>query len=292
MNSIILKAPAKVNLYLKILRKRTDGFHDIVTLFERIGLYDTVTIQKIPQKKIIVTSNTFIVRKQADNLAHKAAVALIERYRIDEGVRIHVEKRIPIGSGLGGGSSDAAYVLLGMNKLFGLKLSQDRLIRLGRLFGSDIGFFLLNKSFAIGKGKGDRLSGLRSRRKFWHLLMVPGFKCSTKEIYQASDLTLTKKNVNVTIKCLKDLGSRTGGLISVLHNDLQHVVVSKKKAVGTIIERLAKHSNSRTIISGSGPSVFCLFKTRKEAVRARERFVRRLPAHQRKGLRIFIVRTA
>ncbi|MFC1590370.1 4-(cytidine 5'-diphospho)-2-C-methyl-D-erythritol kinase [Candidatus Omnitrophota bacterium] len=293
MNSITLKAPAKVNLFLKVLKKRRDGFHEILTLFERIGLFDIIKIKRLKKKGIRVTSDKYIVRNTRANLAYKAARILMDHCGVDEGLHIHIKKNIPIGSGLGGGSSDAAAVFKGVNTLLGLRVSGAALLKLSRQIGSDIGFFTIDRRFAIGKGKGDTLRSINIYRKLWHLLIVPDFKCPTKDIYNALDLTLTKHTAGVKINCFKKLKAGTGGLIDMLHNDLQRSVIEKRQKVGRIIERLASSCGCKAIISGSGPSVFCLFGNRKEAIRARDRFLGCLPARRTmKGWRIFVVSTA
>lgn len=318
MTSITLKAPAKVNLYLKVLKKRDDGFHDILTLFERIDLNDIITIRKTRASGITVTSDRFIVRDPRDNLVYKAADALMRSCRVREGAAIHIRKYIPIGSGLGGGSSDAAAVLKGINELFSLEVSRARLMRIGGALGSDVNFFLMDCPFAIGKGKGDRLERLTITRKFWHIVVFPHFKLATKDVYAAFDaststlnkgktlsyyagrglfprrrvdLALTKRVSDATITSSRMFGQRAGRLMSILHNDLQQVVVARKKTVASLIQRLATSSGHTAIISGSGPSVFCLFAQRKEVIRAKERFVRNLAAHDKARWRIFVAGT-
>ena len=142
MTSIKLAAPAKVNLFLKVLNKRKDGYHNILTVFERISLADTISISKAPAG-IAVKCDRFVTRRPEDNIAYKAAELIIRREGIKSGVRIEIKKAVPIGAGLGGGSSDAAAVLMGMNKLFGLGLSRDRLIGLSAVLGADVPFLCL-----------------------------------------------------------------------------------------------------------------------------------------------------
>lgn len=302
MNSITLTAPAKVNLFLKVLNKRKDSYHNILTLFERISLADTVTVSKAP-RGISVVSDRPITARPADNIAYKAAELILKRAGIKSGVKIRIKKRIPIAAGLGGGSSDAAAVLSCINELFDLNIGKGRLMRLGAELGADVPFFLFNVPFAIGKSRGDRLEALNIGKKFWHILVYPGFKVATKDVYRAFDASaslsinpehsrrvdfaLTRKYGDDKMAFPKDW-DRLGDLI---HNDLGAVVVRKRPVIGKVIKCLVSSLDKKTIVSGSGPSVFCLYRTRKEAIRARRRLSRSVPAASRRGWQVFIVGT-
>ena len=174
MNSIKLFAPAKVNLFLRVLNKRKDGYHGLYTLFERINLTDEIRITRIPFG-IDIKSDKFITRDPRSNLAYKAAESILKAGRVKGGVRIDIKKRIPIAGGLGGGSSDAATVLIGINRLYHLGISKHRLLRLGARLGADVAFFVLEAPFAIGRGKGDLLDILNLKVKLWHILVNPVF---------------------------------------------------------------------------------------------------------------------
>lgn len=297
MTSITLTAPAKVNLFLKVLNKRKDGYHNINTVFERISLADKVTISKIPEG-IIVSSDKFITSNPKDNLVYKAARLILEYRRVNKGkegtdkgtgmnkgVEIRVTKRIPIAAGLGGGSSDAAGVLIGINKLYNLKLCEKELIKLGKKLGSDVPFFLLNSPFALGTARGDELKRLGYNKTLWHLIIYPGFKLATKDIYAAFDL-LTIKDRDVKIPRYL-----TGSPEEILYNDLGRAAIAENEVLGRIVERLAYHLGRKAIVSGSGPSVFCLYRTGKEAIAAKDRLFRNVPASERKSWQVFIART-
>ena len=333
MNLITLTAPAKVNLFLKVLNKRKDGYHDISTLFERVSLADVITLSKRPSG-IVVSSDRFITRDPKDNLVYKAAKLILANRRTDNGVKIRIKKGIPIAAGLGGGSSDAASVLIGLNRLYNLKLKQDTLARLGGKLGADVPFFLLRSPFATGTGKGDKLRKMKSRAQFWHLIIYPGFKLATKDVYDAFDLRsrhqalspsmvrlrspstlsyaegskgymlrqaqhqalspakgLTTKRDDVKIPRSLRGSFNLKSLERMLYNDLGKIAIAKKNVLKRIIERLAYSLGKKAIISGSGPSVFCLYRTRKEALEARERLFSVVPASERKGWQIFIART-
>jgi 4-diphosphocytidyl-2-C-methyl-D-erythritol kinase len=291
MTSIELSAPAKVNLYLKVLNKRRDSYHNILTIFERISLSDEIKISKIP-KGIVVRSNKFITRNPKDNLAYKAARLILGKKKVKNGVSIYIKKEIPLAAGLGGGSSDAAAVLVGINRLFGLGLKKETLMRLARQLGADVPFFILDKSFAIGRKKGDALKAIRSKAVFWHLIIYPGFGVSTKEIYKAFDFTLTQKVADAKIIFPLRYPMDFGTAESMLHNDLEDIVELKKGIIiGKIKERLACILGKYLIVSGSGPSLFCLYRTRKEAVEGEKVLSSSIPAREKKGWRTFVART-
>jgi len=316
MTSITLSAPAKVSLFLKILNKRKDGYHNILTLFERISLADVIKITAIP-KGIEISSDKFITANPKDNLVYKAAELILKHRRLNRGkegkkreyrgVRIRVEKNIPIAAGLGGGSSDAASILIGINKLYNLRLKEKQLMKLAKRLGADVPFFILKAPFASGTRRGDELKKVNCNKIFWHLIIYPGFKLATKDIYEAFDLliprqssgsnpellpkglTTKREDVKIHFSVRSSLDSRS--LEGILYNDLEETAISKKKVLRSIIERLAYHLGRKAIVSGSGPSVFCLYGRRKEAVAAREKLFRCVPANERKRWQIFIAGT-
>jgi 4-diphosphocytidyl-2-C-methyl-D-erythritol kinase len=297
MNTIELTAHAKVNLFLKVLGKRRDSYHNIITLFERISLGDGIKISKTVSG-IILSSNKFITKYPKDNLAYKAAEALLNYKKVKGGVKIRINKLTPIAGGLGGGSSDAASVLLGINRLYNLKLTKKALMKLGSRLGADVPFFILEERFALGNGIGDKLKPIKTRSKLWHLLINPSFPVVTKDIYRALDKMrknsakrLTSYPSGAKIHSLLEGSMDFGTIEPMLHNDLESIVVAKKAVLGSMIRRLASLLGKKAIVSGSGPSLFCLYSTRKEATRARALFLGSLPARERKVWQAFVVRT-
>ena len=290
MSSITVKTPAKVNLFLKVLSKRADGYHNIHTLFERISLFDTIRISKIP-KGIIIKSDRPITRDPEENLCFKAAKAILRRGKVKSGVKIYIKKRIPIASGLGGGSSDASAALKGINKLFNLRLSDEVLFNMAKELGADVPFFILDTTFAIGKGRGDELKAIKSKARFWHLIVKAGSKTATKDIYEAFDrapkhLTLLRESDRIQIPSKLRMDYIQAE--SVLHNDLETAVLSKKGVISRISKSLAQLLGKKMIISGSGPSLFCLYRTRREAIKARDVIFRSVSARSRMGWQIFV----
>ena len=308
---IKISAPAKLNLFLKVLNKRKDSYHNIFTLFERISLADEITITKIP-KGIEISSDKFITRNPKDNIAFRAAELILKYKKIKSGVRIHIKKNIPIAAGMGGGSSDAASVLVGINKLFGFKLSKITLMKLGGRLGADVPFFIMDTPFAVGRRKGELLKKIDIKTRLWHLVVYPGFRLSTKEIYDAYDRSLknrdtshlkkrdvsrlnhrclTLKNDNVKIATRLRSSMDFNDIGSMLHNDLEEIVTVKFKGISNIIERLAYSLGRKVILTGSGPSVFCIYPTGKEAIDAKKKSLGSIPARDRKGWSIFTTKT-
>jgi 4-diphosphocytidyl-2-C-methyl-D-erythritol kinase len=304
MTSIKLAAPAKVNLLLKILGKRKDSYHNIFTIFERISLRDFVKITKI-SKSVAVSSDRTITHSAAENLAYKAARLILSRKKVKSGVRIEIKKNIPIGGGLGGGSSDAAAVLVGIDRLLNLKLKKKELMCLAKRLGADVPFFISDAPFAVGTSRGDRLMPIHSRTRFWHLLIYPGFRTSTKDIYKLydtiftkrragahlPDFALTKGKSDVKIRLLLGRTADFSAVEEMIYNDLEEAVKVKKSIIGRIIKSLASNIGKRAIVSGSGSSLFCLYSTRKEAMKGKEKFLRMVPPRVRKGWRVFVVKT-
>ncbi|MFH0877494.1 MAG: 4-(cytidine 5'-diphospho)-2-C-methyl-D-erythritol kinase [Candidatus Omnitrophota bacterium] len=206
--TLCLESPAKLNLFLDVINKRPDGYHNIVTLFERINLCDSVRLFAIHSDEIVVSCSHPDVPLDYRNLAWRAAELIKKSRDIRTGVKIEIDKRIPVGAGLGGGSSNAAAVLSGLSRLFKLKLDQKTLTGYANRLGSDVAFFILNKSFALGTDRGGDLKRVfvPKKLKLWHLLFIPPLKVMTKEIYGLhKSLALTRKplDVNILIRYLK-----------------------------------------------------------------------------------------
>ncbi len=308
MNKLILHSYAKLNLYLEVVNKRRDGYHNIKTIFERIDLSDKLILKSIPDKEIKIICDNPEVPCDNSNLCYRSAKLLQDSFKVNRGAQIKIIKRIPLGAGLGGGSSNAAFVLLGLNKLWKLGLSKATLARLAKKIGSDVAFFIYNSPFAKGTGRGDRielLEGLNGVR-LWHILIVPGIKVSTAVIYRKWDmqkifkltptpivkstkklvwgLTRPKYNVKILTSALekKDLGL----IGKVLFNSLEQVSVKLYPQIKRVKEWLTKKKVQSILMSGSGPAVFGVVSSRKEAVS----LYRQLKQENR-AWRVFFART-
>ena len=283
---MIIKAPAKVNLYLRVLRKRPDGYHNIETVFEKVTLFDKIKLRSLKENKIKVFSSHSGVPKGKTSLIYKTAVLLKKERNVTRGVEIKLSKRIPIAAGLGGGSSDAASILMGLNKLWGLSLSAKRLKTLGGKLGADIPFFLTKTSFAIGKGKGDKITPLKWKKKIWHLLICPPKKLLSKDIYKLYDKMGCSR-----MKRRKLEKINLNNLKGVSFNDLERSALKKEPLLKKLKDAFYDIGSKNSLVSGSGSSVFSIFRTRKEALRAKLLLVRRFPLVKKKGWKIFIVST-
>ena len=288
MNSIELTAPAKVNLVLKVLNKRKDSYHNLLTLFERISLADRIKISRI-DKGIIVACDRPVTARSRDNIAYKAAELILRAAKANAGVRIYIKKRIPIAAGLGGGSSDAAAVLIGINKLFRLNLSKGRLAHMAAKLGADVPFFIFDAPFAIGRGIGDRLEKTGLNTKLYHIIIYPGFKMAAKDVYREFDAS--KRLTNSPHGAKITLPKGRNGFEGLLHNDLETIVTAKRPVVGKVMRCLASSLGRKALVSGSGPSVFCLCRTGKEAIKARNKLLNNVSKRSRKRWQVFVAWT-
>ena len=224
MNSLSLRSPAKLNLYLKVIRKRPDGYHELKTIFERIDLVDDIRLSRDPLGKISIACDHPHVPKGSKNLVYKVALLLKEDFGIKEGVHIQLRKRIPVAAGLAGGSSNAATVLLGLNKLWKLGLDRNDLVKYARKVGSDVAFFLHDCSWALGTGRGDVIKRLDLKVKLWHVLVIPKVKMLTPKVYGAMNLKLTKFSGDVNILTRYLAQNDVRGVGSTLFNDLEQAM--------------------------------------------------------------------
>lgn len=275
MKSLLLKSPAKLNLYLKILKRRPDGFHQIESVFERIDLCDTIFLKK-REKGILINCDNKDVPLGASNSAYKAAKELKNRLNLPLGVEIKIKKRIPIGSGLGGASSNAATVLKGLNKLWDLGLSKKFLLSIAEQIGSDICFFLYDCKKAVVRGKGEKISPLSNSQPLWFLIVTPNFKVSTKaayglwDRYKRLDLTVRPRSAKMLLHILKNKDWQWA--CPDLFNDFEDIIGSKYNIIYDIKEKLQKKGAKAASMSGTGSSVFGLFPSRKEAGKAKRAF--------------------
>lgn len=279
MKILTLAAPAKINLSLRVLGKRPDGYHELYTVFQRIGLADRLSFRKI-KKGIVFRCDHPGLPADANNLVYKAC-RLIQTYaKLKEGVEILLEKKIPLASGMGGGSSDAASTLLGMNQLFRLGLRKDELMNLGKQLGADVPFFILETPQAVGKSRGDELTPMRFSTKLSLFLTFLPEGVSTKFVYKALQLpqnppSLTKISCDATMLS-EFLASKDLPAVSTfLRNDLFKPACRIKPSIGLVLSFLRKKWPC-SAMSGSGPTLFTLFDNVKKARAAAKKVSRSL----------------
>jgi 4-diphosphocytidyl-2C-methyl-D-erythritol kinase len=269
LSSLVTKSFAKLNLYLQVLNKRKDNFHNLSTLFVRIDLADTIIFRKRRDNLIKIKCNSRQVPKDKTNLCYRAAALLKQELKLSSGIEIELKKRIPVGAGLGGGSSNAASVLLGLNRFWNLKLTKTRLVNLGAKLGSDVPFFIHQTKFALGSQRGDKVKPLISldKLKLWFILVYPNFKVSTPLIYQKFDaylsagrtfsqLTRPRRNVKMLTSQLLKKGRAVDA--DCLFNGLEVITSNLYPMVNQVKNSLSGMGLDKIMMSGSGPAVFAI----------------------------------
>src|SRR3989338_3063921 len=266
-------SPAKVNLFLRILKKREDGYHDIVSVMQPISLYDEIILEMENGSGIIVSCDNANVPCDRTNLAYRAAEEFFRTTGINKRLSIKIKKNIPIAAGLGGGSSNAATVLRALNEITSQNISTDNLIKIGAGIGSDVPFFIAGKS-SIARGRGELLEPVELP-KFWYILVNPGVPLSTQWVYQNLNLTKSNEDINITIsKVLAIYRAGRGGNQQVLKgfvmNDLEAVAIKKYPEIKEIKDTLINSGAICALMSGSGATAFGIFLDEHEAIRAFE----------------------
>ncbi|MCK5436761.1 MAG: 4-(cytidine 5'-diphospho)-2-C-methyl-D-erythritol kinase [Desulfobulbaceae bacterium] len=265
--ALSLWAPAKINLFLRVIGRRPDGYHDIKTRMQKLGLADHLTIS-LQNEGISLSCLGTVLPENETNLAFKAALSFCKYAGVSDGIKIVLEKKIPVAAGLGGGSSDAAAVLKGMNKLFNTGFGPDSLIDMARPLGADVPFFVIDFSAADATGIGDRLQEIQGLENFSVVLVNPGFPVSTKWVYENFALTTQGNPYMLAPGLYSDTESGMppeGEDSSEFFNDLESVTISRYPEVGRIKEQLLTDGAGSALMSGSGPTVFGLFADSKKA---------------------------
>ena len=268
---IELPAPAKLNLFLHVVGRRADGYHELQTVFQFIDLADRVRIA--PRADGLLRRTVAIPGvAEPDDLAIRAAQLLRDEFRVDEGVDIAVEKRIPLGGGLGGGSSDAASTLVGLNRLWNLGVDTERMAGLAVRLGADVPMFVRGAA-AWAEGVGERLVPLVLERP-WYVLIVLPFAVSTADVFRAPALTRNTPGFRIS----QLLPSREGNpdspvriepLLAATHNDCEPVVRAMYPPVGEAVDWLSRYSRGR--MTGTGATAFAPFDTREQALEVANR---------------------
>ena len=269
MSSISLKSHAKVNLFLEVLWKRDDGYHEIESLIQEISLCDDILLKDrlrgitilCPNKKIYIPSNH-------NNLAHKAAKLLMTKFSIKKGVSITIEKKIPVGAGLGGGSSNAASVLKGLHQLWNIGLNNEQLQELGAEIGSDVPFFI-NGGTALVKGRGVKIHTRFNTPKIWFVLAVPNISVSTKWAYGRLDRKLTR-NIN-SAKLQESKKLQFKDIVDKLFNRLEGVVLKEYPLIEVVKEKMMACGASGALMSGTGSAIFGIVSSEDKACKIAEK---------------------
>lgn len=267
MKSISIKSPAKINLRLQVTGKRQDNYHNIYTLFQMIDLCDLITLTG-REDGITIKSNGNIPVGRS-NLAHKAASTVFDKYGLPGGIEIEIDKHIPVAAGLGGGSSNAASTIMGINRLFSLNIPQEEMMEIGRKIGADVPFFLSGYTSAVGEGRGDILEKREITDDFYILLVNPGLEISTAWVYANLGLTKSVDDCRIS-KFMSKVSLKE--IILGLRNDLENVVISRYPIIGDIKERLVELGALGSAMSGSGSTLFGIFQDSDSVMSAYNRW--------------------
>jgi|SRR5690606_24822265 len=251
------KAPAKINLILDALRKREDGFHEVEMIMTMVDLADRLEMEPLSRDQIIISSQVGYIPLDEKNLAFQAAQLIKERYGVKQGVYIHLDKKIPVAAGLAGGSSDAAATLRGLNRLWGLGISEEELCQLGAELGSDVPFCVTGGT-AIATGRGEKLERIANPPQCWVVLAKPPINVSTADVYGRFRVNKVDKRPSVaTMRAALEAGS-FAGMCSSLGNVLEQVTLNLYPEVRQLKESMIRLGADGVLMSGSGPTVFGL----------------------------------
>ena len=265
-----LKALAKINLGLDVIGRRENGYHDVRMVMQTIYLYDDVTIRKTENPGIVVKTNLSFLPVNDDNIAYKAARMLIDEFGIESGVEITLEKHIPVAAGLAGGSSNAAAVLVGMNRIFDLKLSQKDMMERGVKLGADVPYCVM-RGTVLAEGIGEVLTPLPPMPKCYILIAKPGINVSTKVVYEKLDSKPIENHpdIDAIIEGLEQ--SDVYKVAESLGNVLEAVTIEDYPIIEDIKDAMKEAGALNAMMSGSGPTVFGIFDDKKIAKEAKEK---------------------
>ena len=269
MNSIKLKSRAKINLSIDVLGKRQDGYHLVEMIMQTIDLYDLIEINEKDNDQITIKSTSDEIPLDCNNLVYKAANLIKKTFNINKGVEIHIKKNIPVAAGMAGGSSNAAAVLVGLNKLWNLDLSNQQLEEIGLKLGADVPF-CINGGAVLASGIGEELTPIKGLTKDVCILVCkPDLFVSTKEVYECIDSKDIEKRPNnkFLIECLKNEDTRQ--LAENMFNVLEGVTVDKHPVIQQIKDIMTNNRALGAMMSGSGPTVFGLYENREDAVKCK-----------------------
>lgn len=268
VDSVVIKAMAKVNLGLDVLRRRENGYHDVKMVMQTVNLYDTLTLSKI-EEGIVITTNTGELPLNEDNLIYKAAKLLFEHKGYTGGVSIHLDKQIPIAAGMAGGSTDAAATFWGMNELFSLGLPEEKLREIGVKVGADVPYCIMGGT-ALAEGIGEKLTRLPDAPDCCLLVAKPDINVSTKYVYEHLDAEGVEEHPDIDGMMEAIYQGNLEGIVDRLGNVLEVVTVKKYTIIEDIKKEMLSFGAMGSLMSGSGPTVFGIFEKEEDARKAME----------------------
>lgn len=264
---MIIWSPAKLNIRLKVVGRRPDGYHELVSIMVPVGLYDTIRLEIGQTKGIRLSCKGLSVPEDDGNLVFRAAQAFFSRTALKQSLSIELVKNIPVAAGLGGGSSNAACTLEALNQMWSEPLGFRDLETLAVNLGADVPFFLHRKP-CIARGIGEILEPIEEWPEFWYVIVMPPIRVSTSWVYGKLKLKLTKDEYRSILQCFaKD----SPDIVDMLENDLERVTASHYPVIDVIKRALLDSGAKGALMSGSGPSVFGIFESKDRALRAERR---------------------
>ena len=258
MDSIRLKARAKINLGLDVLGKREDGYHEVRMVMQTIGIYDRLILAKIPEEEIRITSNLAFLPVNENNLIYKAIKLLKDEYHFPGGISVDLNKFIPVAAGMAGGSTDAASTMFGVNRLFGLNLSMGKMMELGVRLGADVPYCVM-RGTALAEGIGEKLTRITPVPHMWILIAKPQINVSTRLVYEQLDMGGIQKHPDIDgiIRAIE--AQDVVRIAQSMGNVLENVTVPLYPVIETIKQDMLSHGAINAMMSGSGPTVFGIF---------------------------------
>lgn len=258
MDSIRLKARAKINLGLDVLEKREDGYHEVRMVMQTIGIYDRLILTKIPEEEIRITSNLAFLPVNENNLIYKAIKLLKDEYHFPGGISVDLNKFIPVAAGMAGGSTDAASTMFGVNRLFGLNLSMGKMMELGVRLGADVPYCVM-RGTALAEGIGEKLTRITPVPHMWILIAKPQINVSTRLVYEQLDMGGIQKHPDIDgiIRAIE--AQDVVRIAQSMGNVLENVTVPLYPVIETIKQDMLSHGAINAMMSGSGPTVFGIF---------------------------------
>ena len=268
MEKIELKAYGKINLGLDVIRKRPDGYHDLDMIMQMVDVYDDIVITKNKTGKIEVKTDTAVLSNGKDNLAYMAAKMLMDEFDIKEGLTMNLEKFIPVAAGMAGGSSDAAAAFVGVNRLFGLGLSEEELMKRAVKVGADVPYCVM-RGTALAEGIGEKLTRLPRVPHCYVLVGKPGVNVSTKTAYEnlkLDDPAVVHPDIDGMVTAVRN--GDLDGMISRMGNVFEPGIISKYPVIQEIKDLMESNGARKAMMSGSGPTVFGIFDDKEKMDRA------------------------
>lgn len=258
MDTIKLRAYAKINLGLDVVRRREDGYHEVRMIMQTISLHDRLSIRACKEDGISIKTNLSYLLTNENNLVYKAALLLKEEFGIEQGLSIHLDKHIPVAAGMAGGSTDAAAALVGLNQLFQLGLTKEELMKRGVRLGADIPYCILGGT-ALSEGIGEVLTPLPKLPECFVLIAKPPMHVSTKFVYENLKLDTLPSHPDIDGMAEAIQKGQLAGVISRMENVLESVTIPEYPVIGQLKDIMKNAGAKNALMSGSGPTVFGIF---------------------------------